>query len=126
MDGFFLFENQMPLLDNVIQSTNQLMPILYHTDSVNDTIRTTIDQIFSFVSQILTLLPDILMSVNQMKNVKQELIASFNDVRLKWQDFDGHSEYLERAWMEFMFWWKEFLHSLENITNGKTIILSMN
>jgi hypothetical protein len=126
MDGFFMFESQMPLLNNIIQSTNQLMPIIYENTPITETIHDTIDQIFLFIDKILVILPEMLLSENGMVNLKKDLLKAFSRVIICWKEITIAFSELKYEWEIFLKLWNEFIISMENITNGKTILISMN
>lgn len=121
-----MFESQMPLLNNIIQSTNQLMPIIYENTPITETIHDTIDQIFLFIDKILVILPEMLLSENGMVNLKKDLLKAFSRVIICWKEITIAFSELKYEWEIFLKLWNEFIISMENITNGKTILISMN
>ncbi len=126
-EGFISIENQVSLIDSIVKSTNKLIPMIERHRPVNETINVTVRQIFLFLSRIIKLLPDLLVTGEDNKHYKTELNDSFERVIEAWKNFEEDPAEFTRQWDEFSFWWEEFSRMINQMkTNATTIYLSMN
>lgn len=126
-EGFISIENQVSLIDSIVKSTNKLIPLIERHRPVNDTVSITVKQIFLFLSKIIKLLPDLLVTGDDSKHYKDELNKSFEKVIEAWKGFEEDPTEFILLWDEFSFWWEEFSRMINKMkTNATTIYLSMN
>lgn len=126
-NDYFSYENNIKMVDLIIKSTNDLVPlVIKHTD-LDNTISETISLIFKFLRKILKALPDVLVSENEYNYVKDETMESFNDVIATWDDFRSNPNDFQMAWDDFYFWWQKMNKDLLDIQRSShTVFLSMN
>ncbi len=120
-------DNQLEMVNSIVKSTNELLPLLRRNAPLNNTIYNTISDILKFLDKVLVVLPDILISERNDRKIKTNLQESFERVISGWGDFFVDSTEFFAAWDEFSGWWSEFERALEILTaDNSTIFLSMN
>lgn len=126
-NDYFSYENNIKMVDLIIKSTNDLVPLVIKHSDLDNTISETISLIFKFLRKILKALPDVLVSENHYNYVKDETMESFNDVMASWEDFRSNPHDFQMAWDDFYFWWEKMNKDLLDIQRSShTVFLSMN
>ncbi len=126
-DGYLSLENQVALIDSIVKSTDKLIPIIEHTKEFDETINHTIMQIFGFLSRVIVLLPDVLLSETENYCYKAGLIEAHERVIETWKEFRYEPQDFFDSWEEFSNYWAEYNEVLNKIRNSSsTIFLSMN
>lgn len=121
------FGLQLKLINKIISSIDELIPVLKRNDELDETIFNTIYEIFRFLFKLLGVIPDILVSEQNYNGTKNELLVAHDKVIKAWGDYLILPEEFFRAWEEFLFKWKNFETAIEHIIrSGNTIYLSMN
>ena len=120
-------EKHLKLVNSVIISTNDLVNSLKVTDAVDDVIYSTVSEIFNFLTKILRLTPELLISnfIHSLK--KSDLNIIFDNVIYSWGDYMDNPEAFYDSWDEFYAKWNKFHRAIENINlSQQTIFLSLN
>lgn len=127
LNDYFTHENNIKMVDLIVISTNELVPLVIKHTELDDTISDTISLIFKFMKKILKVLPEVLVSENDYNYVKEETVDSFDDVMLTWENIKEKPQDFKMAWDEFYFWWEKIHKDLLEIQrSSKTVFLSMN
>jgi hypothetical protein len=117
----------MEMVNSIIKSTNELLPLLRENTPINRTIHNTISDILRFLYRVIEIMPDILISEKNNQKIKVNLEASFDRVLAGWNDFIIDKGEFFEAWEEFCLWWEEFERALKGLKEkNSTIYLSMN
>lgn len=127
MSGFLTYDKQFELIDSIVKSTSQVMPILKKQDYADDKIRATMSMIFDFTDKILQKLPKVLLSKNNLDFFKNELFVSIDRVKKYWEMYPDHKDLLVDEWEMFEEIWKTFYsRATEASKSEKTIFISLN
>jgi hypothetical protein len=127
MKDYFSYENNIIMVDLIVKSTNDLVPLVMKNTDIDSTISETITLILKFLEKILKLLPDLLSQDNPYNIKKQNTIETLSIVIEAWENFRNEPIDFRFAWDEFHHWWKEIHKDLLIIQRSShTIYLSMN
>lgn len=127
MNNSDALEKHFILVDTLVLSTHELVKSLRNNETIDDLIYSTASEVFKFISKILTLSPDILITNFQVKVRKQDITHSFDEVIAAWSEFFIDSNEFYYAWEDFYFLWNKYQAALEKISvSDNTIFLSLN
>jgi hypothetical protein len=120
-------EQQYNLLNAIMNSTKELIPLLKLNFNVDNTIHKTITKILLFLNKTLKMLPGSLTEKSSFRFPNEEILESFNQVLNCWDDFPESKDLFFEAWEEFEFWWCEYKRSTEQFRNLRNkVFISMN
>ncbi len=127
MDNFAGYENHYKMVDSILKSTQSLIDLLKSKYELNDKLSNTVAEIFKFISKIMNILPDLLITEEKIPNKKQDLLKSFDRVVLSWELYPDNADEFFKSWEEFIQLWEEFSSKISNVNKtARTIFLSMN
>ncbi len=127
MENYAGFENHFKMVDSILKSTQSLIDLLKSKYELNDKLSNTVAEIFKFISKIMNILPDLLVTQEKIPNRKQDLLRSFDRVVLSWELYPDNADEFFKSWDEFIQLWEEFYSNLSNVNKtARTIFLSMN
>ncbi len=127
MDFDEIIDTHVNIINTIIKSTDDIIPVIVSNPELDEPLKETIIQVFRFIEKILNLLPDLLSSVNKNVDHKQELNRTINGIIEQLEILPKSPEKLTAVWFEFNYWWKDFTEKLIQITNSEnTVFLSMN
>ena len=127
MNPFLEYERKFELINSILDSTNNLIPLLELNFQLDEKICYTVKQLFDFLGKILETLPEVLISGRKIENFKSEIIDVFSGVRKGWENFNEDSSQFFQAWDEFYLWWETFKQESEDMeNNANSIFISMN
>lgn len=127
MENYAGFENHFKLVDSILKSTQNLVDLLSSKLELNDKLRSTVGEIFRFISKIINILPDMLVTQENVPNRKKDLIRAFERVVLSWELYPQEADEFVKSWDEFMELWDDFYSNMDNVNKSvRTIFLSMN
>lgn len=121
------YDNSFEIINSIVDSTNKLIPLLKSNQEINETIYSTVEQIFHFMRKALNILPEFLIADKNLEALKIEIISQFDDIALKWKNFSNSPEGFFLSWELFFLTWDIFIKSLKNVPNKNNIVfISMN
>jgi len=127
MNDYFAYENNIIMVDLIVKSTNDLVPLVMKHIDIDNTISETITLILKFLNKILNLLPEVLSDENPYSTKKKLIKDTLSNVIQSWERFQQDPVDFRFAWDEFHYWWQEIQEDLLQMQNSKhTIFLSMN
>ncbi len=127
MENYAGFENHFKMVDSILKSTQSLVDLLNTKLELNDKLSSTVGEIFRFISKIINILPDMLVTKENIPNKKQDLIRAFDRVVLSWELYPEEADEFVTSWEEFITLWNEFYANMDNVKkSARTIFLSMN
>ncbi len=127
MNPFLEYERKFELINSIVDSTNNLIPLLELNFQLDEKICYTVKQLFNFLGKILETLPETLISGKKMENFKTEIIDVFSGVKRGWENFNEDSSQFFQAWDEFYLWWETFKQDSEDMEkDANSIFISMN
>jgi hypothetical protein len=127
MNDYFSYENNIIMVDLIVRSTNDLVPLVMKNPELDSTISDTITLILKFLDRILKLLPDVLASQSQYNTKKRNIKIAATNVIETWENFKEDPLEFQLSWGEFHYWWTELQRDLLYIQRSQhTIFLSMN
>ena len=127
MKDYFSYENNITLVDLIIKSTNELVPLVVKHTNIDSNISETLALIFKFLIKIFNLLPEVFIAEGDYNYQKKQTKNSFLIVVKNWDNFKDNPTEFKLSWDEFMFWWGKIHKKLLDIQKSKhTIFLSMN
>ncbi len=125
--SFISMENQIHLINSVIKSTADLLGVMSLSSYLNKPIMDIISLIFKFLYQILTLLPDILLTNGEAKNPKIDLQDKFELVLIAWGNYFVSPTEFYNIWIDFLASWSKYNVAMYEVTRSQeTIFLSLN
>lgn len=115
------------MLDTIVVTTNDLVDSLSKADTVDNVIYSTTSEVFKFLSKVLSMVPELLISNYDNSIKKSDLNNSFEDVLHSWSEYIVDKKQFVATWNEFYDLWNRFYQKFKN-TNYKenTIFLSLN
>lgn len=120
-------EKHFRLVDTLVLSTHELVINLKKNEAIDELIYSTASEVFKFISKIMALSPDILITNFQVKVRKHDIIDSFDKVINTWSEFFIDRNEFYYAWEDFYFLWNKYQAALEKISvSENTIFLSLN
>lgn len=120
-------EQQFNLLNAIMNSTKELIPLLRLNFNLDNNIHKTITKIFQFLDKTLKLLPSSITRQTSFRFPNEEIQESFNHVMKCWDSFPEEKDKFFEAWEEFDFWWEEYKRSADQFKNLKNkVYISMN
>ena len=126
MNRIIPIDNQISLINSMLASMNLLIELLRNKQPINEPVHITLKHIFIFNNKVIMLIPDILLSKHDVKQIKEELLSTSESLVSCWEKFSENENIFYDKWIEFSFWWKEFLKIYEKIKSDSTIYLYMN
>ena len=124
MDITFSPENHLNLLSSVIKSSNEIIRLIKNNTEISEIVYQTITQIFNFLNKIFKLLPEPLISDTEYKELKNNMIMSYQEVIAGWKNFNEKPLEFVHQWDAFIQNWD--LYSAKLSTIKKNIYISMN
>jgi hypothetical protein len=122
-----LLETHINIVNVIVASTNDIIPIIISNPRLDDSLKETMAQVFRFVERIISLLPDILITNKNTANHKNELISRIDKICQIIDQLPEEPIGLQDAWFEFNYWWKDLNDKMKEISaSNNTIFLSMN
>ncbi len=120
------FEDQITMIDFIVRSITEVMPLLKYKEINSDVISNTMSVVFRYLNKLIKQIPEIIIS-SSIPQPRQELLENLTRVISLWQGEQPVGEELANTWEEFSFWWDEFFRIFNSlIESDRTIILSMN
>jgi hypothetical protein len=128
MEKFFFLENNIDLVNKIISTTGQVIPVVEEQETISPAIFDTFKKILDFLNKILEILPDIkISSAGEELNIKSTITEKLNELTEIWIAFPNRNVDILDAWMYFDFWWSEYYKKAKILKNSdSSIFLSMN
>ncbi len=127
MDQQKLISNQIKIANDICSSTNELLPLLKENPMLDESLHSTITEIFRFMHNLLKSFPDILLSKHNIDPDKAEVLMSLDKVIGAWSEYLMSPNSFFGAWERFNESWKKFSKSVERLSGSDdSIYLSMN
>ena len=114
MEKFFFLENNIDLVNKIISTTGQVIPVVEEQETISPVIFDTFKKILEFLNKILEILPDIkISSAGEELNIKLTITEKLNELTEIWIAFPNRNVDILDAWMYFDFWWSEYFKKLK-------------
>ncbi len=127
MYNYFSYENNIIMVDLIVRSTNDLVPLVLRNSKLDGTIDDTITLILKFLGRIIDLMPDVLANQNEYNTKKLNTKDAFSNVLETWANYKEKPTDFRYAWNDFYYFWRDIHKDLLYLQRSKhTIFLSMN
>ena len=127
MNEFEINENQFELINLIIKSSDELILILKESAEINETVHSTISQMFLFMKNIFKFLPEIINADECFKILKKEMLNSFDNAINHWTESRIFKLEFVESWTIFSKLWNEYFNNIEEIRkSSQSFQLSMN
>ena len=122
-----IIETQVNIVTVIAKTTDEIIPVIIANPELDENLKATIEQVFRFLSKIISMLPDMLITNKKQANHKVELLNTIDRICNSIGTLPNHPELLNDAWFEFNYWWNDFNKKIKELVESeRTIYLSMN
>ncbi len=118
---------QVNIVNVITKTTDEIIPVIISNPNLDENLKGTIVQVFRFLSKIISMLPDMLITNKKQANHKIELLNTLDIICNAIEQLPQKPELINDAWFEFNYWWNDFNKKInELVESERTIFLSMN
>ncbi len=122
-----IIETQVNIVAVIAKTTDEIIPVIIANPELDENLKATIEQVFRFLSKIISMLPDMLNTNKKHANHKVELLNTIDKICNAIEVLPNNPELLNDAWFEFNYWWDDFNKKIKELVESeRTIYLSMN
>ena len=127
MDAYLSVDAEVKLIDTIISSISDLIPLL--NDSLHQffKIKNSITEVIIFMRKLIKSLPEIVFSGFKFSITKNDLLISYAIFIEEWDRGEFNKPSIQLCWDNFLFHWSRFKNEIERIDKSThTVYLSMN
>lgn len=121
-----LLKSNINIVKLINRSTDEIIPIIIATPELDEQLKGTIVNIFKFLSNLIDLMPEIIYSNSNQANNKYELLQSIDKICKSINNLPHNAENLSDVWLEYNFWWDNYIQLCDKLNVKNTISVSMN
>ncbi len=121
-----IVKSKINIVKTINKSTDEIIPIIIDTPNLDDTLKSTIINVFKFLGNLIELLPDLAYSSNNQANNKYQLLQALDRICSILNQLPENPDQLNDVWFEYNFWWDNYNKIIEKVSVNSPISLSLN